>query len=246
MINYYYDDTHELKPYTFCLEATEDTEPPDNAVRVAPPEYKQGENHPCLINGVWKLVVSHVGKTIYDTKTQNAKIVDYIGEIEDGFTLIPPPIKHPQYAKWDGSKWIIDKELKAQNDEENSLIPIVSLFGNKDFANKPNHQKAGYGLVNSEAIGAIVNRVDVGHYEILNTNGLATTQDVIKQSEDRNGNVGCFVADPIVDKDNRITILVYKKRWDMETCEVVAGQPMDIPVGRWIDVKLSMPIKKED
>jgi hypothetical protein len=44
MINYYFDNTNELKPFTHELEANDNTLPPDNALRVEP-KFKDGYWH---------------------------------------------------------------------------------------------------------------------------------------------------------------------------------------------------------
>ncbi|WP_338491329.1 hypothetical protein VRB95_15845 [Erwinia aphidicola] len=34
---------------------------------------------------------------------------------------------------------------------------------------------------------------------------------------------------------------VFKRRFDVDSAMIVAGEPMDIPEGRWIDLRLQMP-----
>ncbi|WP_278431424.1 hypothetical protein [Serratia grimesii] len=36
---------------------------------------------------------------------------------------------------------------------------------------------------------------------------------------------------------------VSKRRFDVDTASIVAGEPMDIPDGRWIDLRLKMPAR---
>jgi len=38
-----------------------------------------------------------------------------------------------------------------------------------------------------------------------------------------------------------ITLSVFRRRFDIDTAMVVAGEPMDIPDGRWLDLRLDMP-----
>lgn len=122
--------------------------------------------------------------------------------------------------------------------------PLMLLFGNDDIVEKDDFQKAGYGLVNTSAIGAMANRVDVGHYEIVNTLGLSQEDNAVEQSKDANGNVSCFLDTPTEDENHVITIRIYKKKWDMDLCAVVAGDPIDIPKGSQISIKLVMPEKE--
>ncbi|KJD20502.1 hypothetical protein VE30_01920 [Vreelandella aquamarina] len=58
--------------------------------------------------------------------------------------------------------------------------------------------------------------------------------------QDANGNRLCVVDTEQAD-DGTITVCTFSKRIDPDTGDVVADQPMDIPEGRWIDLRLSMP-----
>lgn len=102
MINYYYDNANPLKPYKYSLEATDNTVPPDNAVRIAPPPYDERTHCPCLINGKWELVENHIGKMAFNVETLEREIVNYLGPLKDGFTLLVP---NGPYDQWDGKKW---------------------------------------------------------------------------------------------------------------------------------------------
>lgn len=150
----------------------------------------------------------------------------------------------------DGELKLIEMELQpdiADTIQQNLMQlapltpPLMLLFGNNDIVDKEDFQKAGYGLVNTSAIGAMANRVDVGHYEIVNTLGLSQEDNAVEQSKDANGNVSCFLDTPTEDENHVITIRIYKKKWDMDLCAVVAGDPIDIPKGSQISIKLVMP-----
>ena len=106
MINYYYDNTNDLKPFTHQLEANDDTLPPDNALRLAP-EFKDGL-HPCENNGKWVLVEDNRGKTVYNVETGEPSQIDYLGSIKRGFTLLEPF----EFCKWDGKKWVLNEHEK--------------------------------------------------------------------------------------------------------------------------------------
>ncbi|OCF95496.1 tail fiber assembly protein [Gilliamella sp. wkB308] len=106
MINYYYDNTNEFRPYTHQLDANDDTMPPDNALRVAP-EFRSG-HYPCEKNGKWILIEDHREKTAYNIETQEAIEIDYLGKIKAGFTLLQPF----EFCKWNGEKWVLDEEQK--------------------------------------------------------------------------------------------------------------------------------------
>lgn len=122
MINYYFDNTNELKPYTHQLDANNDTLPPDNALRIAP-KFECGY-WPCEQNGRWILVEDNREKTAYNLETKEAVTIDYIGKIKDGFTLLEPFA----YSKWDDEKWVLNEDeknthiIKQNKAKQHSLI----------------------------------------------------------------------------------------------------------------------------
>ena len=122
MINYYFDNTNEMRPYTHQLDATDDTLSPDNALRVKP-EFKEGF-HPCEKNGEWVLVEDHRDEIVYDIETKASVKVDYLGSIKEGFTLLEPF----QFSKWNGKKWVLDADeqttfkIKQNKSLKNSLL----------------------------------------------------------------------------------------------------------------------------
>jgi hypothetical protein len=126
MINYYFDNTNELKPFTHKLEASDNTAPPDNALRVAP-VFKDG-HWPCVQNGEWALIEDNRGKTVYNVETRMPVEVDYFGAIHNGFTLLRPF----EFCKWDGEKWVLDEEAQQNHKNKKNPIYIVESYKNGD------------------------------------------------------------------------------------------------------------------
>ena len=122
MINYYYDNTDELKPYTHQLEANDDTMPPDNALRIAP-EFKDGYC-PCEQDGKWVLVEDNREKTAFNIETKEAVKIDYLGELKAGFTLLEPF----EFCKWNGEKWVVDDEQKSTFIIKQQQLNIANLL----------------------------------------------------------------------------------------------------------------------
>ena len=106
MINYYYDNTNEFRPFTHQLEANDDTLPPDNALRISP-TFREGYC-PCEQDGKWILVEDNREKTAYNLETKEAVKVDYLGKIKEGFTLLEPF----ECCKWNGEKWVLNEHEK--------------------------------------------------------------------------------------------------------------------------------------
>lgn len=122
-----------------------------------------------------------------------------------------------------------------------SASPIIRLFSDKNMELVDGFEKSGCGLINSEAKGVTATKIAVGHYEIHGSLGFAKEGWYITLPEDANGNKKLF-AEYSTDENNVITIKTYMKKFDFEKCEVVAGEPQDITDGRWIDIRLEMPI----
>ncbi|EPD8041632.1 phage tail protein [Cronobacter sakazakii] len=100
---------------------------------------------------------------------------------------------------------------------------------------------AGVAAVNLEAEGVTAERVDTGVYRVSGAFGLHPDGWTIEIPQDNNGNRLCFVETDVA-ADGVITVSVFKRRFDIDTAMIVAGDPMDIPPGRWIDLRLEMPV----
>ncbi|ERK06926.1 hypothetical protein L581_1203 [Serratia fonticola AU-AP2C] len=103
---------------------------------------------------------------------------------------------------------------------------------------------SGLAAVNGEAAGVTAERLSVGVYKVTGSLGFALEGWNIEVPQDVNGNRLCFVATEAAE-DGTITVKVSKRRFDIDTAAIVAGEPMDIPEGRWIDLRLEMPPVEE-
>ncbi|WP_447872682.1 phage tail fiber protein [Serratia fonticola] len=125
--------------------------------------------------------------------------------------------------------------------------PIARLSGNPE--KMPDEYLDGFTLsglaaVNGEAAGVTAERLSVGVYKVTGSLGFALEGWNIEVPQDVNGNRLCFVATEAAE-DGTITVRVSKRRFDIDTAAIVAGEPMDIPEGRWIDLRLEMPPVEE-
>ncbi|QLZ40623.1 tail fiber assembly protein [Citrobacter sp. RHBSTW-00127] len=66
-------------------------------------------------NDGWEWKADHRGNTVYSTEDGTSSVVDYIGNIKEGFTTIAPGTK---YDKWDGEKWVTDIDAQHVADVE--------------------------------------------------------------------------------------------------------------------------------
>lgn len=93
---------------------------------------------------------------------------------------------------------------------------------------------AGDGAANAKATGAVITRQGEGLYVVTGTLGLARKGWQLEAPKDHNGNLICHVE---VEEDAAgIAVAVsepvfFEGRW-------IAGGPMDIPEGRWVDLRL--------
>lgn len=153
-------------------------------------------------------------------------------------------------ANADGTRtwrpWVILRDSSNTTVDSNGFIkaasPIFRLANSADSATDESHNftAAGSGAANGEAQGVTATHDAVGVYNVTGSLGFATQGWTVEVPQDANGNRLCVVETEQAD-DGTITVRTFSKRIDSETGDVVADQPMDIPEGRWIDLRLSMP-----
>ncbi|RLZ06574.1 phage tail protein [Acinetobacter sp. 2JN-4] len=109
-----------------------------------------------------------------------------------------------------------------------SASPIIKLFAESIELNDEAKQQP----VNFEKLG-------IGNYLIEGSLGFAQEGWYIEVPKDANGNtIVAVVYDTLENGD--ISIKTYKRKFDIELAAVVADldNPLDIPEGRWIDIRL--------
>lgn len=120
--------------------------------------------------------------------------------------------------------------------------PIVRVVSDVDSMT-PNFLEgftlSGSGSVNDEAEGAVISKIGTGKYSISGTTGLYPDGWQIEVPKDVNGNRLCFVEVSFV--DGLILINSFKPKLDLDTGGIKAGDAIDIPIGRWVDVRVGMP-----
>ncbi|HAS1787620.1 TPA: hypothetical protein I4G64_22560, partial [Enterobacter cloacae] len=105
--------------------------------------------------------------------------------------------------------------------------PVVKLFGTGEIE------------CNDEAEGVTASREAVGVYRVTGSCGLNSEGWTVEIPQDINGNFLCFV-DISTEDDGVLTVSVFRRRFDVEKAMIIAGDPMDIPDDRWIDLRLQM------
>lgn len=113
--------------------------------------------------------------------------------------------------------------------------PVVRVGGEDDGT--AGFVAAGAGAVNVEAAEVNVTRVQAGVYRIAGSAGLAQSGWQVETPRDINGNPLVHVATSW--DGDVLTVNVCAPVW--REGRVVAGDPSDVPAGRWIDVRLHKP-----
>ena len=134
---------------------------------------------------------------------------------------------NPSGATW--KKWWGESNTTV---DTNGFIkrasPVIKLFGTGEIE------------CNDEAEGVAASREAAGVYRVTGSCGLNSEGWTVEIPQDINGNFLCFVDIKSAD-DGELTVSVFRRRFDVETAMIIAGEPMDIPDGRWIDLRLEMP-----
>lgn len=121
-----------------------------------------------------------------------------------------------------------------------SASPIARLYGSEKSAeNDSEYKKSGCVTVNHESDGVHATRKEAGVYRVTGCLGFATDGWYIETPSDANGNKLLFVEYEQYHNGD-ILIKTFSPDYSMGRC--MAGEPKDIPEGRWIDLRLSMPI----
>lgn len=126
--------------------------------------------------------------------------------------------------------------------------PVVRLVKSREETQRPDvddshFEWCGCGTANDEARGVMCERLDVGVYQIHGSLGLATDYWHIQAPQDANGNYLCFV-EATQAEDKVITIRTFRRV--LVDGLATAGDPMDIPVDAWVDVRMLMPERVYD
>jgi len=109
-----------------------------------------------------------------------------------------------------------------------SASPIVKLYNDQC-------------ILNDEAEGVTMDRTSEGVYNVYGTEGLNKEGWTIEIPQDINGNRLCFVETDFDETTKVLSIKTFTRKFDINTAMIVAGEPMDIPTDRWVDLRVEMP-----
>lgn len=106
--------------------------------------------------------------------------------------------------------------------------PVVKLFADKIELNDE-----------AQLQEIVFEKLGVGDYLIKGSLGFAQNGWYVEMPKDANGNVLVAVVYEQLE-NNDISVKTYAKKFDDETGDIIANltKPRDIPIGRWIDLRL--------
>ncbi|MEP9196630.1 phage tail protein [Enterobacter kobei] len=102
----------------------------------------------------------------------------------------------------------------------------------------------GCGTANAEAEGVKISRLDVGVYVLTGSAGLSSSGWQLLPPMDPGGMGELGVVEAEQTESGGLTIRLFKRKYMLsDDGEIVKmkGEPMDVPVNSWIDVRLDMP-----
>lgn len=162
-----------------------------------------------------------------------------------GFELGCLPYSNKFYLRssaGEGTTWqtpVLIRHSGNTTTDSNGFIkaasPIIQLYADKIEINEDAIQQ-----------NPTFEKINTGHYLIKNTEGFSDNGWYIEMPKDANGNVLVAVQYQQLE-DNTIEVKTFSKKFDEETGDIIPNidKPRDIPVGRWIDLRLKELPKPE-
>ncbi|MBM7013619.1 phage tail protein [Enterobacter quasihormaechei] len=158
-----------------------------------------------------------------------------------GLTNVGFSTTHTLYSTQNTTK-SSDGTLKAAS-------PVARIVKSLEECQRTDIDEAGFvwcgcGTANAEAEGITLSRLDVGVYVLTGSAGLASEGWQLLPPMDPGGMGELGVVEAEQTESGGLTIRLYKQKYMLsDGGEIVKtkGEPMDVPVNSWIDVRLDMP-----
>ena len=74
----------------------------------------------------WSYKENNLGKIIYNTETKEPKVVDYIGEIQEGWTLLKPK----NFDSWNGEAW---SDQRTEQEKYDTYLSSLKPLSRRQF-----------------------------------------------------------------------------------------------------------------
>lgn len=142
--------------------------------------------------------------------------------------------------------WTKSNTTVDSNGQIKRASPIYRLANVAADAATDGFEVGGAGAFNADAQGVTAMHDDTGVYTVSGSLGFATEGWTITLPQDPNTAQTMVMVETEQADDGTITVRVYSRKFDINTASIVAGDPIDIPDGRWIDLRLKMPAREPD
>lgn len=138
---------------------------------------------------------------------------------------------------------------KASDGTLKAASPVARIVASQETCQRADIAEDGFswcgcGTANSEAEGISISRLDVGVYVLTGSSGLASEGWQLLPPMDPGGMGELGVVEAEQTESGGLTIRLFKRKYMLsDDGEIVKmkGEPMDVPVNSWIDVRLDMP-----
>lgn len=134
-----------------------------------------------------------------------------------------------QFRKKTGGVW---REVRTLRHTGNTSVDSNGFLKNASPITKLFHDHVEN---NDEAQDVVLQKESVGIYQLLTERKFATEGWYIETPKDANGNIKVFVT--YEENDDGFLIKTFAP--DYSSGPVTAGEPVDIPEGRWIDIRMT-------
>ncbi|MFZ5136999.1 phage tail protein [Enterobacter hormaechei] len=164
-------------------------------------------------------------------------------------------LRRTWFSYYSGSSWSYQEAYttgnttKASDGTLKAASPVARIVASADTCLRSDIVEDGFswcgcGTANTEAEGIKIFRLDVGVYVLTGSAGLASEGWQLLPPMDPGGMGELGVAEAEQTADDELTIRLFKRKYMLsDNGEIVKtkGEPMDVPVSSWIDVRLDMP-----
>ncbi|MDV5251857.1 hypothetical protein QM098_11205 [Enterobacter hormaechei] len=138
---------------------------------------------------------------------------------------------------------------KASDGTLKAASPVARIVKSQEECQRTDIDEQGYawcgcGTANAEAEGITLTRLDVGVYMLTGSAGLASEGWQLLPPMDPGGMGELGMVEAEQTESGKLTIRLFKRKYMLsDEGEIVKtkGEPMDVPVNSWIDVRLDMP-----
>ncbi|MGD3127658.1 hypothetical protein [Enterobacter hormaechei] len=142
-----------------------------------------------------------------------------------------------------------ENTTKASDGTLKAASPVARIVKSQEECQRTDIDEPGFfwsgcGTANAEAEGIKISRLDVGVYALFGSADLASEGWQLLPPMDPGGMGELGVAEAEQTADGELTIRLFKRKYMLsDEGEIVKtkGEPMDVPVNSWIDVRLDMP-----